>query len=675
MKQRNYDIVRGQKKIIILSECSKKEEKSPEVATTLCSGIHFFSQKKTLDMSGKKKQKKKSRFFLWGSSAFLCSLFVFAGVQGFEKKDLFASTGGEIKEQIKSGLSALKKQDFSEAEAAFSDANTSLSLLRANIEPMMQNSHFIQKGISSDMAQILELALALSGSGAKISVLAQEMQRSIPLALAGNFSEMLLLFESGEQELEVLQKQLQKASIIRKNFTDLPLSHEWKEPLERGGEFLEKGKKALSLLEILLPAAEETLGKDGVHTTALFFQNSSEIRATGGFPGSLALIQGEGGKVDFTFRDIYFFDWKNGTDFSPPPGFERLTKRLSLQDSNFSFDFPTSANRMRNMLEYSKGPTSETIVVINDQLFSEILKITGNIPLPGSDEILTPENAAFLLSFFVEAKLAGKHTPKDTLKNILPLLKERLQNLPPEKILTLIKTALQKKLILAHSTNETVQKAIEFLGIDGAVRNTKTADYLAVVSANVGGNKSDRYIQENLHLTSLINLKGEVFNTLSLKRTHAWKKEDDTFFAELLKEYGNGHTNPDLLKQILGAGNNHRYTEVFVPRGSVLTNIEGVPLEKVHTREEKGKTVFSFRFPQVSPGEKKEVVLHYSLPHTRHFLKKKKGNFDLYFQSQSGIRNQFLVREIVVESGLTIEKGEFSSAMIEGDMRFLATIE
>lgn len=674
MKQRNYDIVRGQKKIIILSECTKEEKESPKT-TTLRSGIHFFSQEKSFDMNGKNIRKKKNRFFLWGFSAFFCSLFIFAGVQGFEKKDLFASTGGEVKEQIKSGLSALKKQDFFEAEAAFSDANTSLSLLRADIEPVIKSSTFLQKGASSDIAQLLELALSLSQSGAKISALAQEMQRSVPLALAGNFSEVLTLFEAGEKEVQLLQKQLQKASMIQNNFSNLPFSHEWKESLKRGGEFLEKGEKALSLLAILLPAAEEILGKDGVHTTALFFQNSSEIRATGGFPGSLALLQGEGGKVNFTFRDIYFFDWKNGTDFPAPPGFERLTKRLSLQDSNFSFDFPTSADRMRSMLEYSKGPTSETIVVINDQLFSEILKTTGNIPLPGSDEVLTPENAAFLLSFFVEAKLAGKHIPKDTLRNIIPLLKKRLQNLPPEKIIALVKIAIQKKLVLAHSTNESVQQAIEFLGMDGAIRNPDTADYLAVVSANVGGNKSDRYIEEKIHLTSTLNLKGEAFNTLSLKRTHIWNKEDNAFFTALLKKYGSGHTNPDLLKQILGAGRNHRYTQVFVPQGSVLDRIEGVPPEHVSVRQAKEKTVFSFRFPQIAPQETKEVVLHYSLPQTSNFLKDKEGNFDLYFQSQSGTQGQSLIREILVESGLTVKKGELSSVKIEGDTRFLATIE
>ena len=85
---------------------------------------------------------------------------------------------------------------------------------------------------------------------------------------------------------------------------------------------------------VLLVAARDLLGEGQPHTT-VFFENSGEIRATGGFPGSLATLTGNQGILSSIFSDIYAFSWKLTEVLPSPPGFERLTDRLQLQDANY----------------------------------------------------------------------------------------------------------------------------------------------------------------------------------------------------------------------------------------------------------------------------------------------------------------------------------------------------
>ena len=86
---------------------------------------------------------------------------------------------------------------------------------------------------------------------------------------------------------------------------------------------------------------------------------------------------------------------------------------------------------------------------------------------------------------------------------------------------------------------------------------------MAVVSANVGGNKSDHFLQEDIALTSAIALSGSVQNTLTIHREHRWGAEQNELVDQLLQKYGSFFVESELLRRILGAGDNHSYTQVL----------------------------------------------------------------------------------------------------------------
>src|SRR5579859_7780532 len=83
------------------------------------------------------------------------------------------------------------------------------------------------------------------------------------------------------------------------------------------------------------------------HRYVILFQNSEELRATGGFMGSYALVELQNGRLTkLDIQDIYQPDGQFYGFVEAPPGVKDYLssgKGLRLPDANWSPDFPTSA--------------------------------------------------------------------------------------------------------------------------------------------------------------------------------------------------------------------------------------------------------------------------------------------------------------------------------------------
>jgi len=73
------------------------------------------------------------------------------------------------------------------------------------------------------------------------------------------------------------------------------------------------------------------------------FQNSDEIRPTGGFMGSMGVVSLFRGKVkSFEKNDVYAYEWnlkrQNLEKIPAPEGINKLTDSFGLRDSNYFID-------------------------------------------------------------------------------------------------------------------------------------------------------------------------------------------------------------------------------------------------------------------------------------------------------------------------------------------------
>lgn len=99
----------------------------------------------------------------------------------------------------------------------------------------------------------------------------------------------------------------------------------------------------------------------------VFNQNNDEIRANGGFPGSIITFTlYKGNILDYRADDVYYFDWNlYPYKETPPPGIALLTENYGLRDVNYYPDFRETLEKANAFVEKSGDPTLTTAIAIN----------------------------------------------------------------------------------------------------------------------------------------------------------------------------------------------------------------------------------------------------------------------------------------------------------------------
>lgn len=170
-------------------------------------------------------------------------------------------------------------------------------------------------------------------------------------------------------------------------------------PVRQVQEYLETlaptvhtGARAARLLPPMLGANEP-------RTYLVLFQNTSEMRATGGIAGAFAIIRAEDGRLSLVHQGtagdvgLYF----NEPVLALDPDKEAIyTQRLGrfFTGINLSPDFPTAAKLASEMVRLA-GFKVDGVVATDPVALSYLLEATGPVPVPGGE--LAVDNAASVL--------------------------------------------------------------------------------------------------------------------------------------------------------------------------------------------------------------------------------------------------------------------------------------
>lgn len=360
----------------------------------------------------------------------------------------------------------------------------------------------------------------------------------------------------------------------------------------------------------------------------VLFQNPNEPRSTGGFTGSLVLIDFTQEVVSWRFADVYEYDRlvPEYSQLPAPEFFHPLSKTISLRDANFFPHFEASAKAYQHFFKSigQKVPTS--VVAVNISLAQELLRLIGPVKLEQWDIEVTDDNVDVVLQFLLGSGIEGRFSVKQPIMVLAEKIFSvtQLQGISNERLAAFdLQAFLDAKNVLAYSQDTALQRLFEKWNIDGSVKQAKTADnFLYFDFISVGANKSEKFLWTKIEHTSLVSANGKVENTLKIKRTHALQVDE----LEALLGYKKWMPNIQSLltqdlKWVLGEGENRTYLRVFVPKKSelkVTQSPSGAVLEKFSS----DGFFRVFEVPLfVVPGESLEVELRYNTLVTR-------GNYD-----------------------------------------------
>lgn len=283
--------------------------------------------------------------------------------------------------------------------------------------------------------------------------------------------------------------------------------------------------------------------------TYLFvFQNNMELRPTGGFIGSFALITFDQGRISSrTVHDIYDADGMI-TGFITPP--EPIQKHLGeaswhMRDANWDPDFPTSARRLSWFLEKAMDQKVDGVVAVDLKVLQSLLSVTGPISLSEFGDTITTENMYETVQKRVEEDFfPGTSRKKTYLARVGEEVLMKLYSLPSDRYRTLfttVDTLLQERNIQVWFPHESLQYTLSQLDWAGEVANSNCGEKCTGVvqvlnEANLGVNKANVAVSREV-TANYERINNEVKGTVVLNLTHSgnYKNEGNESYKSYIR--------------------------------------------------------------------------------------------------------------------------------------------
>lgn len=393
----------------------------------------------------------------------------------------------------------------------------------------------------------------------------------------------------------------------------------------------------------LVPATQiipALAGYPEAKTYLFLLQNNTELRPSGGFIGTYGVLQvGNGDINSFHTDNVYNLDngVKNTLNTTPPVPLQKYlgADRWFFRDSNWSPDFPTSAQKALELYRMEGGRTNfDGVIAVDPTFIQSLLKLTGNITVQKTT--FTPDNFVTTLEDLVEYGFLRQGIAETDRKEIIgdlsKILVTRLLSLPHTKfkdLWTILSRDINERHILLSSSDAHVQSVLEDVGWSGRLEPLK-GDGLALVDANLASLKTDRVVQRAIdYKVTLTN--GKLVATTTVTYHHKGT------FSSMVTRY-------------------RTYLRLYVPLGSKLISSQGADVATprsdkpgaVDTFDDLGRTVFG-AFKSIEPGADESISFTYELPGSVI----SDNQYQFLLQKQSGIPSLAVTMNINLPKRLT----------------------
>jgi dihydrofolate reductase len=352
-----------------------------------------------------------------------------------------------------------------------------------------------------EVVDLLGLSVNLAQSGEKIS--------------GGIFGEKEIDMKT---ELQNLEKNLDEV-ISKMGILQGRLSGQWRWLPGRFQNDLSKLKEKLSTerqnaerIRKILPVMPEILGLDGKRREYMvLLQNENEIRPSGGFIGSYAILSFEGGKLlGFEVKDVYEADGQLKGHVEPPAEIKKYLGEAAwfMRDANWQASFPLVSKDVQWFLEKETGRKVDGVIALDLAAVKSILGVTGEIYVADFKEKVNSSNLYEQAEYYSETKFfPGSVQKASFLGGVSKQLIEEIKSakgVEGQKLLSAVMDLLDRNEIQVALNESKTAGVFADAGWDGSIYDGKCngdkcfADYLYIVEANLGVNKANYFLYRNI---------------------------------------------------------------------------------------------------------------------------------------------------------------------------------
>jgi hypothetical protein len=391
-------------------------------------------------------------------------------------------------------------------------------------------------------------------------------------------------------------------------------------PLGRYGEVVAAISPRLPALRRavqLTPALADALGLNGPRRYLLLGQNEREIRATGGFIGTVgSLVIDQGAISQVEYESSYLVD--GAVPAAPPPA--PIGRYLGLagwylRDSNWWPDFPSSAGQALARWRQAGRPEIDAVIAFDSTLVRRLIDALDGIDVPGLGAVSGEgfERAALGQLYTAPAITAagGYHEAKAAfLVPVARALIARLNNASPQEIMRVIglfETLLEEEHIQISASRPVLANPLSALGWDGALPNVD-GDSLLVVDSTVSYGDSWYFVRPTTELRVDVDDVGRATHELELQYANRFPDGYPDWMNDLMIEGRVFDPNTRQLSGPLGFWGN--WLRVYLPPDASIIGVEGMETGPP-AYQESGRIVVGGYLP-VPPGAARTVRVRYT---------------------------------------------------------------
>jgi len=483
-------------------------------------------------------------------------------------------------------------------------------------------------------ANLLEMGIGVSVAG---DLVFDGLEPLLPLlGDSGDFSPgtgvgeaVAIAVSEGQPHFLAAQMELDRVGKLRQRIDEGRLSPKLDQLLGRLDRYLpvlETGVEGLLVAPYLL-------GVDGPRTYLLLAQNEHELRATGGFISSVALLGVADGKVvQFDFRDSYAVDDLSQPHPDAPEALERymLSQIWLLRDANWYADFPTSARVARDLYELDQGVLVDGVIAVDLTAMQSLVGALEPIALEEYDQEVTGANVLGLMQEHWASPTGEGQTGdwwahrKDFMGELLGAMMAKLEtdvgSVDPSRLASALLKGFREKHILVYVVDPTISEIMSEHSWDGAIIESE-GDFLMVVDTNMGFNKVNPNVESTVEYQVSIEDEGRITSRVVV----TYRNRSGSGPERCVQESVYPPTYREMME-----GCYWNYLRIYVPEGSELVQgpqltlpegslrarqgeMEGALLATEVGPAEAGKGVYGVFFV-VAPGERREMVFEYQQP-------------------------------------------------------------
>ncbi len=431
-----------------------------------------------------------------------------------------------------------------------------------------------------------------------------------------------------------------KTSLLEGKILDLQEKYAFLNVFSRDLNLSKYRREIIAAKEVSL-FLPEILGEKEEKKYLVLFQNNMEIRATGGFIGSFAILTFKKGALsNFEVYDVYTADGQLKGYVEPPWQIKKYLDQPAwyLRDSNWDPDFSVSAKRAQWFLDKSIDINVDGVFSFDVSFVKDLISVIGHLNIPDYNRTIDPNIFYDVVQYEVEKDFFPGSRQKSSFlaalsKSLILEIKGAKPNVLVSFLPVFYENLVEKHLQLFFNSDK-IQEKITFLGWGGGANRDFCfsencfGDFVFLVESNFGVNKANYFVSRSA------NIKIEVGEDFL-------RREMEVLFE-------------NRAPVVLGdKGKYKNYFRIFLPadvfvekatiqEGNYYYDVE-LDQEMIRGMKQVGLLV------EISPESSKKVILSWN---DRNLLDlSKNGEYRFFFRKQSGIDDIPLNLEVKFPSG------------------------